>query len=88
MLIASATDRSSEKPEAQIGIDIRLCKECKAILFDKRDFAEELLKKPPDTRAYEILIEFERGIRLLLPKFQKLLIALQYVAVLPFTFHC
>lgn len=40
------------------------------------------MKKPPDVRAYENLVQFERGIRLLLPKFQKLLAALQYVAPL------
>lgn len=37
------------------------------------------MRKPPDVRAYNNLVQFERGIRLLLPKFQKLLAALQYV---------
>ena len=55
-----------------------MCKECKGTLFDRRDLAEELAKKPPDVRAYENLVQFERGIRLLLPKFQRLLVALQY----------
>ena len=35
--------------------------------------------KPPDVRAYENLVQFQRGIRLMLPKFQRLLIALQSV---------
>ncbi|KAL3482245.1 FYVE zinc finger-domain-containing protein [Aspergillus californicus] len=58
-------------------IDVRLCKDCKSTLFDRRDFDADLARKPPDVRAYEILGQFERGIRLLTPKFQKLLTALQ-----------
>ena len=41
--------------------------------------AAELAKQPLDVRAYENLAQFERGIRLLLPKFQNLLSALQLV---------
>jgi rabenosyn-5 len=37
----------------------------------------EISHKPPDMRAYENLVQFERGIRLLLPKFQRLLVTLQ-----------
>ncbi|KAL4954337.1 FYVE zinc finger-domain-containing protein [Aspergillus filifer] len=62
-----------------INIDVRLCKECKSTLFDKRDFDADIARKPADVRAYENLRQFERGIRLLMPKFQKLLTALQYV---------
>ncbi|OJJ60546.1 hypothetical protein ASPSYDRAFT_42298 [Aspergillus sydowii CBS 593.65] len=60
-----------------VNIDVRLCKECKSTLFDKRDFDADLAQKPADVRAYENLRQFERGIRLLMPKFQKLLTALQ-----------
>ncbi|KAL4966005.1 putative vacuolar segregation protein (Pep7) [Aspergillus stella-maris] len=60
-----------------INIDVRLCKECKSTLFDKRDFDADIAHKPADVRAYENLRQFERGIRLLMPKFQKLLTALQ-----------
>ncbi|EAW09942.1 putative vacuolar segregation protein (Pep7) [Aspergillus clavatus NRRL 1] len=60
-----------------INIDIRLCKDCKATLFDRRDFQADVTRKPPDVRAYENLVQFERGIRLLLPKFQRLLTTLQ-----------
>ena len=56
-----------------------MCKDCKHTVFSKKDFAMELAKKPPDVRAYENLTQFERGIRLLLPKFQRLLSTLQYV---------
>lgn len=62
-----------------INVDIRLCKECKATLFDRRDFQADISRKPPEARAYENLVQFERGIRLHLPRFQKLLTALQYV---------
>lgn len=65
-----------------INIDIRLCKDCKATLFDRRDFQADVTRKPPDVRAYENLVQFERGIRLLLPKFQRLLTTLQYVLLL------
>ncbi|KKA24332.1 Vacuolar segregation protein (Pep7) [Rasamsonia emersonii CBS 393.64] len=72
------TENSSEKSvPTKINIDVRLCKECKTTLFSRRDFEEDRMKKPPDVRAYENLVQFERGIRLLLPKFQKLLAALQ-----------
>ena len=60
-----------------------MCKDCKYTIFSKSDFARELAFKPPDQRAYENLTQFERGIRLMLPKFQKLLQALQYVIPLP-----
>lgn len=62
-----------------LNIDVRLCKECKATLFDRRDFEADVARKPPEVRSYENLIQFERGIRLHMPKFQKLLTALQYV---------
>lgn len=54
-----------------------MCKDCQHTIFSKSDFAREIATKPPDQRAYENLVQFERGIRLLLPKFQKLLVALQ-----------
>ncbi|ETN43425.1 uncharacterized protein HMPREF1541_02584 [Cyphellophora europaea CBS 101466] len=72
---------STEKPNAPstIPLDIRLCKECNHTLFAHRDFAESLATPAITTftRAYSNLLQFERGIRLLLPKFQKLLQALQ-----------
>jgi hypothetical protein len=48
-------------------------------LFDRRDFDADITRKPPDLRAYENLGQFERGIRILMPRFQKTLTALQYV---------
>ncbi|KAJ5930123.1 hypothetical protein N7466_005616 [Penicillium verhagenii] len=60
-----------------INVDIRLCKDCKTTLFDRRDFQADISRKPPEVRAYENLVQFERGIRLHLPRFQKLLTALQ-----------
>ncbi|KAL5336122.1 FYVE zinc finger-domain-containing protein [Aspergillus crustosus] len=60
-----------------MNIDVRLCKDCKSTLFDKRDFDADLTRKPPDVRSYENLAQFERGIRILMPKFQKLLTTLQ-----------
>ncbi|KAL1963063.1 hypothetical protein VTN77DRAFT_8709 [Rasamsonia byssochlamydoides] len=77
-LTVSKTENSSEKSvPTKINIDVRLCKECKTTIFSRRDFEEDRMRKPPDVRAYENLVQFERGIRLLLPKFQRLLAALQ-----------
>lgn len=58
-------------------VNVRMCRECKHTLFSKRDFARALAHKPPDQRAYETLCQFERGIRLLMPTFQKSLLPLQ-----------
>lgn len=74
----SADLTSSEKESGrQVAVDVRMCQECQHTIFSKSDFARSLSVKPPDQRAYENLIQFERGIRLLLPKFQRLLQALQ-----------
>lgn len=54
-----------------------MCRDCKTTVFSKKDFAAEALHKPPDQRSYENLLQFEKGIRLLLPNFQRLLMALQ-----------
>ena len=80
LVLTDAVSRTAaEKPGYRelVNVDIRLCRECRATLFNRRDFEADLAQKPPDLRAYENLIQFERGIRLLLPKFQKLLTALQ-----------
>jgi rabenosyn-5 len=68
---------SIEKPEGSVSVDIRLCKECNSTLFSKRDFAESLAAPHPLSRSYQNLIQFERGIRMLLPQFQALLTKLQ-----------
>lgn len=58
-----------------------MCRDCKHTLFSKSDFERDMAEKPRDQRAYENLSQFKRGIQLLLPRFQKLLAALQYVRV-------
>ena len=67
----------TEKSASEIGIDVRMCRDCKHTIFSKKDFEAEIAHKPPDLRAYENLIQFEKGIRQMLPKFQRLLGALQ-----------
>lgn len=69
--------KSEKPPNTHINLDIRMCRDCKSTIFSKKDFALETTHKPPDQRAYENLLQFEKGIRVLLPNFQKLLIALQ-----------
>lgn len=73
----SVVANKSEKEAGQIGVDVRMCKDCKHTLFSKSDFDREFAQRPADQRSYENLVQFERGIRLLLPRFQKLLVALQ-----------
>lgn len=68
----------SEKAEGtSLNVDVRMCRDCKSTLFAKRDFVESIMRKPPDQRAYETLRQFERGIQLLLPTFQRALLPLQ-----------
>lgn len=69
--------KKSEKASDQISVDVRMCKDCNHTLFSRSDFEREMAERPKDQRAYENLAQFERGIRLLLPRFQKLLTALQ-----------
>lgn len=71
------TDYATEKSIGQVGVDVRMCKDCRSTVFSRSDFQAALSHKPPDLRAYENLLQFERGIRLMLPKFQRLLMVLQ-----------
>ncbi|KAK8172685.1 FYVE zinc finger-domain-containing protein [Phyllosticta citrichinensis] len=76
-LSVAAPPNASEKPGGQVDVDVRMCRDCKHMLFSKSDFEREMADKPRDQRAYENLSQFKRGIQLLLPRFQKLLAALQ-----------
>ncbi len=71
------TDNITEKTIGQVNVDVRMCKDCRSTVFSRSDFQAALAHKPPDLRAYENLVQFERGIRLMLPKFQRLLMILQ-----------
>ncbi|KAI2633530.1 FYVE zinc finger-domain-containing protein [Hypomontagnella submonticulosa] len=77
--VTNSSAPTSEKPGggSAIGVDVRMCRDCKFTIFSKRDFMESIVHKPPDQRAYETLKQFERGIQLLLPSFQRALIPLQ-----------
>lgn len=76
-----ALNVATEKPPPQdtVALDLRLCKECNHTLFSQTDFQASLSSPAIVTfnRAYHNLLEFERGIRLMLPRFQKLLQTLQ-----------
>lgn len=54
-----------------------MCRECNHTIFSARDFAASVAHKPPDQKAYETLRQFERGIRQIMPVFQRALLALQ-----------
>lgn len=67
----------SEKSHKALAIDVRMCRDCKSTIFSRKDFDEELSHKPLDQRSYENLLQFEKGIRLLLASFQRSLVTLQ-----------
>ena len=54
-----------------------MCKDCKSTLFDKSDFTRSITATTPSQRSFQNLKQFESGIRAMLPRFQKLLLALQ-----------
>lgn len=73
-----AGNEKTDAPKGgHISVDVRMCRDCKHTIFAKRDFQDAVTLKPPDQRAYETLRQFERGIRLLMPSFQRALVALQ-----------
>ncbi len=76
-LITTVPNGTTEKVTKEVSVDVRMCKDCQTTVFSRRDFAAALAEKPPDLRAFENLIQFERGIKFMLPKFQRLLVALQ-----------
>ena len=67
----------TEKGGEHVAVDVRLCQECRRTLFFRQDFAADVARKTPLSRSYANLVQFERGIRMLLPRFQKLLGTLQ-----------
>ncbi|CZT09456.1 probable vacuolar segregation protein pep7 [Rhynchosporium graminicola] len=76
--VTALTDLQSEKNStSEMSVDVRMCRDCKATVFSRKDFAAEANHQPADQRSYENLLQFERGIRSLLPNFQRLLMALQ-----------
>ncbi|KAL1974134.1 hypothetical protein VTN31DRAFT_5694 [Thermomyces dupontii] len=78
LTVFGKSENASEKTVSKsVDVDVRLCKDCRATLFSRRDFENDKMKKRPDVKAYENLVQFERGIKQLLPRFQKLLAALQ-----------
>ncbi|KAK3380722.1 FYVE zinc finger-domain-containing protein [Lasiosphaeria ovina] len=79
--VSSPTSISiTEKPpsaNSQLSVDVRMCRDCKTTIFSHRDFSDSIAHKPPDQRAYETLRQFQRGIEMLMPSFQRTLLALQ-----------
>ncbi|KAL9129429.1 MAG: hypothetical protein Q9217_002103 [Psora testacea] len=63
---------ATQKAMKEVAIDVRMCKDCRHTVFSRSDFAASLSYKPPDVKAYENLAQFQRGIQLMLPKFQHL----------------
>lgn len=44
----------SEKHMSDLSLDVRMCKECKATVFAKKDFAVDVAQRPPEVRAYTV----------------------------------
>ncbi|KAL9057468.1 MAG: hypothetical protein Q9162_002305 [Coniocarpon cinnabarinum] len=74
---AHAQHAASEKSGELVKVDVRMCQDCSTTLFSKADFAREVAQMPPDQRAFRTLKQFEHGIELMLPRFQRLLQVLQ-----------
>lgn len=80
LLTLIAVDTLTQKPlpgSQQVVVDVRLCRDCNHTIFARRDFIASLQFKPTDQRSYETMRQFERGIRQLLPSFQRALLTLQ-----------
>ena len=73
---ATSAEKTGPAGNEKIDIDIRMCRECKPMIFSKRDFQAAVAYKPADQRAYETLRQFEWGIRQMMPIFQRSLQAL------------
>ena len=76
-LLGVTANIALEKSPSKMAVDVRMCKDCQRTIFSKADFAREVATQTPDQRAYQNLLQFEQGIRLLLPKFQRTLLTLQ-----------
>ncbi|KAF2857546.1 hypothetical protein K470DRAFT_169942 [Piedraia hortae CBS 480.64] len=70
------TVTDSEKVTPKV-VEVRLCRDCHRTIFSKADFQRDIATETPLERSYNHLVQFEHGIRLLLPKFQRLITALQ-----------
>lgn len=75
--MTTTTPTTTNGAGPHVSIDVRMCRDCKSTIFSKRDFAGSVAHKPPDQRTYETLRQFERGIKMLMPSFQRALLALQ-----------
>lgn len=83
ILDVQTPEATAEKAVEEHTVSVRMCRDCKATVFGRGDFAREVAQTTPDQRAYNNLKQFERGIRVMMPRFQKLLGALQYVCLRP-----
>ncbi|KAK9360924.1 FYVE zinc finger-domain-containing protein [Lipomyces starkeyi] len=63
----------SERIYEDFVVSVRVCRDCRAIVFGRREFAQDIARKPNFVKVYENMVEFKRGIESLLPRFQKLL---------------
>ncbi|KAK9365860.1 FYVE zinc finger-domain-containing protein [Lipomyces kononenkoae] len=63
----------SEVVYEELVVSVRVCKDCRAIVFGRREFVQDIETKPNFVKVYENMVEFKRGIESLLPRFQKLL---------------
>ena len=81
--------QSEKRNNSEISVDVRMCQECKGIVFGKRDFARESTKTPKYVGIYQVLSpssfqgwfqnmsQFRQGIEQLLPKFRSLVFLLK-----------
>ena len=46
--------QSEKRQTSEISVDVRMCRECKSIVFGKRDFARESTKTPKYVAIYQV----------------------------------
>ena len=88
--LPSFSAQSEKRQSTEVSVDVRMCRDCKSIVFGKRDFTTESTKTPKYVAIYQVLhlisrptnsqnmFQFRQGIEQLLPKFRSLVFLLKY----------
>ena len=66
---------SNDLLDGMTHVQVRMCRECKATLFDRADYSSSVASSSLDERTFRDLKKFEEGIRAMLPRFERLLLA-------------
>ncbi|KAK9471834.1 FYVE zinc finger-domain-containing protein [Dipodascopsis tothii] len=56
-----------------VAVDVRMCRDCRTVVFGRRTFAADLAHRPELLETYDKMVASRDGIEALLPRFQRLL---------------